>query len=192
MTNALLTRAQPGIGSDRGLPPTAVRPKVAALAARRGPRLLLPPVAEPPSRATARELAHLVPGIRSVRSAPAEVAWEDVAGAVTQPTAPPDPGPLCGPLVLAAVEALRGARPLAQLTRWVTPQVHEALVQRAEATRTEGPVRRATVLSSRHVRAGDRAVEATVVVHDGHRVRAAALRLELHRTHWRATVLQIG
>jgi hypothetical protein len=29
-------------------------------------------------------------------------------------------------------------------------------------------------------------------VHDGGRVRAAAVRLEAHRGSWRATVLQIG
>ena len=34
--------------------------------------------------------------------------------------------------------------------------------------------------------------EGSVVVHDGTRVRAAAVRLEAHRGAWRATVLQIG
>ena len=34
--------------------------------------------------------------------------------------------------------------------------------------------------------------EASVALHDGSRVRAAALRLEAHRGSWRVTVLQIG
>jgi hypothetical protein len=34
--------------------------------------------------------------------------------------------------------------------------------------------------------------EGTAVVHDGVRVRAAAVRFEVHRGSWRATILQIG
>ena len=35
-------------------------------------------------------------------------------------------------------------------------------------------------------------VEASVVVHDGNHLRAAAVRLEVRRGRWRATALEIG
>jgi len=108
----------------------------------------------------------------------------------------PDPTPLCCAVVQAAVEALRGTRPLAQLARWVSPEIYEQLAVRSELTqrvlgRTDAP-QRAAIRRIRLCRLGQQAAEATVVVDDGPRVRAVAVRLEGHRGQWRATALEIG
>jgi hypothetical protein len=42
------------------------------------------------------------------------------------------------------------------------------------------------------VRVTPDAAEATVIIDDVDRVRAAALRVELHRGRWRVVVLEIG
>lgn len=94
--------------------------------------------------------------------------------------------------MLAAVEALRSARPLAQLTRWVTPQVFDALAGAAIPAPPGGNRARAVVRSLRVCRISPDIAEGSVVVHDGPRVRAAAIRVEAHRGNWRVTVLQIG
>lgn len=111
-------------------------------------------------------------------------------------TAPQDPTVACCVLVQAAVEAIRGARPVAQLVRWVTPQVYDSVAQRAALTtrvRGEAPAEiRTSIRRVRLCRLGDTAVEASVVVDDGPRVRAVAVRLERHRGGWRAVALEIG
>ncbi len=108
----------------------------------------------------------------------------------------PDPTKLCCAMVQAAVEALRGNRPLAQLARWVSPEIYDQLVARSAVTqrvlgRTEDP-HHAAIRRIRLCRLGENAAEATVVVEDGPRVRAVAVRLEGHRGQWRATALEIG
>ncbi|MBO1750902.1 energy transducer TonB [Actinotalea sp. BY-33] len=160
---------------------------------RRAPRLLLPPRREPTASALPAPQLSL-PGLRPVHSAVTEQAW---AHALRRPgpagPSLPDPATVCGPVVLAAVEALVGGRPLTQLVRWVTPQVYEALGARLrDCGPRPGAVRRATVLRSHLCRVSPTVAEASVVIHDGVRVRAGALRLEVHRGHWRATVLEIG
>jgi len=98
-------------------------------------------------------------------------------------------------MVQAAVESLRGARPLAQLTRWVTPDVYDRLALRAELVQSAAaaPVPgRAAIRRIRVFRIGHETAEATVVVEDGPRVRAVAVRLEGHRGRWRATAMDIG
>lgn len=162
------------------------------------PRLLLPPVPEPDLRPEVTTVAAYVPPtLRSVRRSAAESVWPYPAA--TPPTRPsgaaadvPSPTRVCASVVLAAVEVLNGTRPLAQLVRWVTPQVHDALALRVGQRAPDGPVRRATVRRTRVCRIDEHVAEATVVVHDGVRVRAAAVRVELRRGQWRATVLQIG
>ena len=49
-----------------------------------------------------------------------------------------------------------------------------------------------TVRRVRVCRLSQLVAEASVVLDDGDRVRAAAIRLESHRGYWRATVLEIG
>ncbi len=120
-------------------------------------------------------------------------AWGDAVVPRGEPL--PDPTRLCCAVVQAAVEGLRGVRPLAQLTRWVTPEVYDRLALRArlvqEATVAPSSAR-AGIRRVRVLRIGDSAAEATVVVDDGPRVRAVALRVEEHRGRWRTTALEIG
>lgn len=190
----------------------------AASALRRPvPRLLLPPVAEPVPDPLAEASAQLLL-TRSVLSPVTDRAWPVGTPAAAPAPELPDPAGVCGAVVLAAVEALRGVRPLAQLTRWVTPGVLDALTRAAsDHARRDGPggdrrppapagpaavrgrsgqpvapVPRATVRRTHVHRVSPTAAEASVVVHDGSRVRAAAVRVEAHRGHWRASVLQIG
>ncbi len=159
--------------------------------ARAHPQLLLPPVVTPHPRPDPAELALHVPVTRSVLLTPNQDAWP-----VPQATPPgrdelPEPGPVAGAVTLAAVEALSGSRPVVQLARWVTPEVFEQLTARAPR-RPPARQRRATVRTTRSWRVSPRVAEVSVVIHDGDRVRAAALRLEMHRRRWRASVLQIG
>jgi len=127
-------------------------------------------------------------------SSPARAGSDD-PDAPAQP-ALPDPTRLCCAVVRGAVEAARGDRPVAQLARWVSPTVLEALTTRAALVRglprpTRVP-RPALVRRARVVRLSPTAAEASVVVEDVDRVRAAALRVELHRGQWRVVALEIG
>jgi hypothetical protein len=111
----------------------------------------------------------------------------------------PDPTAQVCRVVRAAVEVLRGERPAAQLARWVTPQVYDQLLERGRLmrevrqSRTPRPkAHAATVRRVRMVRLGASSAEATVILHDEGRVRAAAVRLEARRGVWRVAVLEIG
>ncbi|HEY5518765.1 MAG TPA: Rv3235 family protein, partial [Cellulomonas sp.] len=107
-----------------------------------------------------------------------------------------DPTSVCCSLVLAAVESLAGIRAVAQLARWVTPEVYEALSTRAALTvRVLGAgaaSRRPEVRRVRVCRIGEHVAEASIVIDDGRRVRAVAVRLESWRGAWRAVALEIG
>lgn len=176
-------------GRQRPSRPRAAQP---ARPVRTGPpRLLLPPLleeVEPVGSATAPTPPRAV----TVRSPLDEAAGPTGPEEDTGTPGLPDPRGLAGPLVLAAQEALMGARPLAQLTRWVTPEVYQRLAGALPLTRTTASRARGRIISTRAVLVSAVAAEATVVLHDGTRVRAAALRLEEHRGRWRATVLDIG
>ncbi|NOV99275.1 Rv3235 family protein [Isoptericola chiayiensis] len=107
----------------------------------------------------------------------------------------PDPTALCCAVVRAAVDVLRGSRAPSQIARWVSPTVHDQLAERARLTRptADGTVPPpVTVRRVRMVRLGDTTAEATVVLDDAGRVRAAAVRLEARRGIWRVTVLELG
>ena len=118
------------------------------------------------------------------------------AEAAVGPVPTGDPTSVCCSLVLAAVESLAGIRAVAQLARWVTPEVYEALSTRAALTvrvlGAEAASRRPEVRRVRVCRIGEHVAEATVVVDDGRRVRAVAVRLESWRGAWRAVALEIG
>lgn len=111
-----------------------------------------------------------------------------------------DPTALCCAVAHAAMESLRGIRPLAQLVRSVSPEVFDALYARCQvreqARNRPGappvPQSRARVRRARIVRIAPGIAEASVVVDDVDRVRAAALRVEEHRGRWWVVVLEIG
>lgn len=105
-----------------------------------------------------------------------------------------DPTALCCAVVQAAIEVIDGLRSATQLVRWVTPEVLEQLRTRAELTvptlrRPPGATR---VRRVRLDRVSARCAEASVVVQDGQRVRAAAVRAEVLHGRWRLTVLELG
>ena len=116
----------------------------------------------------------------------------------SEPAPLPDPTAQCCAVVRAAVEVLRGERPSAQLARWVTPQVRDQLAERArlglahDGVRHTAQHRPVQVRRVRLVRLGDDVAEATVVLDDDGRVRAAAVRLEARRGTWRVAVLEVG
>ena len=96
---------------------------------------------------------------------------------------------------IACVEAALGRRPAAQLARWVAPGVLDSLQRRAELVRRAGVLTHARRPTARRVRVcpvDTHAAEACLVVDDGVRVRAVALRIEAHRGSWRVTTLDIG
>lgn len=96
---------------------------------------------------------------------------------------------------LACVEVVLGRRPVAQLARWVTPEVFEDLQVRADVVRRTGVLTHARRPAARRVRVctiDAHTAEACLVVDDGVRVRALAVRLEAHRGAWRVATLQIG
>ncbi|HIZ36276.1 MAG TPA: hypothetical protein H9815_10900 [Candidatus Ruania gallistercoris] len=108
----------------------------------------------------------------------------------------PDPQTWAGTVVRACVEALHGTRATAQLHRWLDPEVFTALHRRATlaARIRRGPPRGRAVRIRRvrPCRVAPGIWEAAVVLVDGRRVRAAAVRIEEHRGHWRATAVQIA
>lgn len=146
-------------------------------------------VEKPPAR---RELRH--------RASPAPARPTQAAARENPAPDPGDPTALCCAVAHAATEVLRGVRPLAQLVRSVSPEVYdqlEALAQvRSSARGRRGapptPQSRSRVRRARVVRVAHDAAEASVVIDDVDRVRAAALRVELHRGRWRVVVLEIG
>jgi hypothetical protein len=134
------------------------------------------------------------------RAAPAPVRRTPAPPGREPAADPGDPTALCCAVAHAATEVLRGVRPLAQLVRSVSPEVYdqlEALARVRSAARDRRgapptPQSRSRVRRARVVRVAPDAAEATVIIDDVDRVRAAALRVELHRGRWRVVVLEIG
>jgi hypothetical protein len=89
------------------------------------------------------------------------------------------------------VEILGGRRPVAQVVRWVDPEIAERLRHAAPAPgRAVGsvPVRVRRVRVSTSI---EGAVEAVAVVDDGTRCRAVAFRLEALHRRWLCTSLDL-
>ncbi|AHU90232.1 Rv3235 family protein [Trueperella pyogenes] len=94
-----------------------------------------------------------------------------------------------------AIEVLMGHRPVRQLQTWLHPDVYDALARRAGlAQRVHGKAEKCRSPRVRRVRVcSPRAgiAEASLVVFDGKRIRAAAVRLEVRRGRWHVTALEI-
>lgn len=166
---------------------------------RAGGTRVAPPSARPPTplpRTSTERPWDRVRFAGPVRRSTTQAETDAAVGLSSEPEGLPDPEQWAAALVRSAVEALLGLRPAAQLGRWLSQDLYEALARRAGlAVRVHGrsQVARGTVIRRVHVcpvREGVR--EATVVLHDGQKVRAAAVRLEVHRGRWRATALEIG
>lgn len=110
-----------------------------------------------------------------------------------------DPATLCLVVSYAACEIIAGTRPLAQLANFVTPAVLDAVAQRAKVAsnrpQTSGSrprINLTRVRKARVMNVNQKVTEATVIMQDNERVRAMALRAELHRGRWRVAVLEMG
>ena len=218
MTATTLRTAQHAVTPQH--PPTAPRPATAAApaapaapAARTASPRTAPPRAEPPAlplRALHRTdflpPTHRPDGTQRRRGGLQEFIHRPDRSTElpARPTSPAsaleDPTGLCCAVARAAMESLRGIRPLSQLVRSVSPEVFDALHARAQVreqarTRPGAPPvsqSRARVRAARVIRLSPDAAEASVVVDDADRVRAAALRVEEHRGRWWVVVLEIG
>lgn len=113
------------------------------------------------------------------------------------------PGQVCASILQVAGEAMRGVRPLVQLSRWVDEQVFSELArfaprhgsrtstaQRVEPEATASLLARAKVQRLKVARISPTVAECTALVLVDERVRAVVVRLEVHRDRWRATTLQ--
>lgn len=111
---------------------------------------------------------------------------------IPRPTEPiPDPGPIAATVALAVMEVKRGWRQVSQLARWVSPRIYSQLCdeQIKPQPRPSPGLRLHRV---RQTRPAPEALEASVVVKDGDRLRAVAIRFELRRGDWRATAIHVG
>jgi hypothetical protein len=185
--------ASPASPDPEPAPPRAgLRPATTRIEQRRQPGVR-------PAPAVTLAPIPAVPGHPDERESPAVGRPDDESAHVPAPVRSvptEDAGAWCGTLVRAAVETLSGVRPAAQLVRWVSADLYDSLARRAGlAVRIHGRptlVRNVVVRSVRVCRISSLVAEAAVVVHDGSRVRAAAIRIEAHRGRWRATALEIG
>jgi hypothetical protein len=108
----------------------------------------------------------------------------------------PEPGLWAAQFVQAAVEVTMGLRPSSQLVRWVGDDVRGLLTRRAGLTGGQmsrgRACRREVVRSTRVSTPRDGVAEAAVILSDGTRARAVALRMEGLDGRWRVTALHLG
>ena len=113
-----------------------------------------------------------------------------------QPSTGTDASRTAAIVVTAASEVLAGLRPVDHLVRWTSPSLFEAIARRAGlAARILGrqaSPRRPRIRSVRTELTMSGACEATVLLEEGNRVRAAAARLELLRERWILTSLEMA
>ncbi|MGG5260796.1 Rv3235 family protein [Phycicoccus avicenniae] len=124
---------------------------------------------------------------------------EQVFGPQRTPRADlPEPSEWAGRMALALLEVMTGTWPAPQVVRWTTPEVYAVIARRGTLVArraAEGRAPRRAPLLVRRVRVCepvDGVAEAAVVVQDGARVRAVALRLVGQDGKWRVSALQVG
>lgn len=163
----------------------------------------VPPLASPqaPAPARARPLPRSGPRLDwDPLTVDAEYAGPEFVEvpelAYPQPAPSYDATRLAGAVACAVAEVLAGTRPAPQVQRWLHEDVWQVVRRRAALSR-----RSPTGLSRPHgmrvikvhpCQVSPTALEASVILHDGERVRAAAIRLHLRRGQWRAAALRIG
>ncbi|HLS01574.1 MAG TPA: Rv3235 family protein [Beutenbergiaceae bacterium] len=94
-------------------------------------------------------------------------------------------------------EVLLGSRSVHQVQRWVIEDIWHVIRRRAALTQRTYPPQQqtaptVTILRVHPCRVNDHRWEASVVFHDGLRVRCAAIQLAWHRLRWRLSALKIG
>ncbi|WP_124055279.1 Rv3235 family protein [Arcanobacterium ihumii] len=100
-----------------------------------------------------------------------------------------------GSIILHVVEILLGHRPPRQIQTWVTPIIYDALVRRANlGKQIQGKAPKCLPPRIRRIHTcfiSPTIAEVSVVLFDGNKTRAAALRLEARRQKWHVTALEI-
>lgn len=109
-----------------------------------------------------------------------------------------DPGVLLRNVALGAVESLAGARSPEQIERWLLPSVfhqllrkHTLISRRQSESKKRAPRPAFRIASSRVCRVNAGVAEGVVVVTNGARARAVAMRFEALDRRWRVTELRI-
>lgn len=132
---------------------------------------------------------------------------EEIFG--VQPTSAedlPDPARWAAHVGQALVEVMHGLRPPTQVLRWTSSEVYTVVSRRATAAsrravgasnRDAGGARGRTaravrVRTARVCHPRDDVAEAALLLHDGRRLRAMALRLEGRDHRWVVTALHVG
>lgn len=188
-------------GTRRTVDPAPSSPAPEQPAAVRRLRSLPVPLTEPAAGGHRAPPEPITQGALALSFGGVAHCLADDADFSRQPTssvALPDPTATCAAVVQAVVEVLGGVRPVSQLVRWTTHEVHAALSRRtalAARLRQNGAVpstRAAVVRGVRVCLPADGVAEASAVVIDADRVRAVAVRLEGLDGRWRATALEVG
>ena len=156
---------------------------------------------------TLRLLANSDAGVPQIIDEPEQLilpfdwAWLVVPPRVEPPTPPPeriDPRQWAARITLATFEVLLGRRPAAQLARYIDQRTAATLAthasvyaRRRAAARGAKPVT-PQITSTRIQQPHPEAAEATIVLHDGYRFRAVAMRLTGRNTSWVCTAFEIA
>ena len=195
---ASLTTAPAKLAAAASAPakPASVKPAAAAPASRKDtPAAPTPNKASPtaPTSSTYDRIAlHAVSNSKSLTAA----FFEEEAPPLIPAKKPrPNARKFAAQITIQAIEILQGKRPLRQLQTWLNPQVYQALARRTSlGMRIFGKAERCPLPRLRRVRAcypRPGIAEVCVIVHDGIKMRAAALRLEARRENWQVTALEI-
>ena len=108
----------------------------------------------------------------------------------------PDPREWAAHMAQGIVEVMHGVRPPSQVMRWTSPEVYAVVARRgsraARRRSSVGSAHRTRVLRVHLCEPAPDIVEAAVVLIDGTRVRALALRLAGRDRRWIVEALQVG
>lgn len=101
-------------------------------------------------------------------------------------------------IALATFEVLLGRRPAAQLARYIDHRTAGSLATHASTYARRRKLVKSVVVAAPHVTSTraqqphDDAAEVTIVLHDGYRFRAVAMRLTARGTAWVCTAFEIA
>jgi hypothetical protein len=102
-----------------------------------------------------------------------------------------DPQHWCARFTVWALETLYGQRALSQLLRWTSHDVYAALAARTTRRRTSAAAPTPSVRTLRICDVRPLVFEAAVVIQEGSRARALALRFEMRDKRWLCTALDV-
>lgn len=145
-----------------------------------------------PSRFEPLVISFSTPHEYLAESAEARLARRAVRG-VAQ--ALPHPRSWAYSVLQATLESLTGFRPVTHLSRWVSPEVYDALARRAALAARVAEPTRAQRPAIRNVRASSVSkgrVDVIATILDGDRIRAVAIEMIVRRSRWIVTEIQIG